>query len=129
MALAGAGLWLTGSPTPVEVSLNQDAYTIGGARLDAQGGGVYQSEHGVVIVRGNRAAASATLGNEHATGACDIGPGSSTQHCRFTVNGRPVESWDQRTDSGWHRRYDDGEEVDIKVEGGGAAPVPFPLGR
>ena len=129
MALAGAGLWLTGSPTPVEVSLDQGAYTIGGARLDAQGAGVYQSEHGVVMIRGTRSAASATLGNEHVTGTCTMGAASRSEHCRFTVNSRPVEAWDQRKDVGWHRKYEDGQEVDVKVEGGDPAPVPLPLGR
>lgn len=129
MALAGAGLWLTGSPPPVEVSMDAGGYTVGGARLEAQGGGAYQSAHGAMVVRGTRSAASTALGDEHVTGVCDLDAGSGSEHCRFTVGGRPLEASDRRTKAGWHRRYSDGQEVDVTVEGRGPVPVPFPVGR
>lgn len=129
MALAGAGLWLTGSPPPVEVSMDPGGYTIGGARLNARGGSIYESSHGVMVVRGTRSAASATVGSQPVTGACDQEPGSGGEHCRFRMAGRTLEADDQPTTAGWHRRYDDGQETDVKVTSGGQVPVPFPVGR
>lgn len=129
MALAGAGLWLTGSPPPFEVSMDSGGYTVAGARLDARGGGVYQSSQGVLIVRGTRAAASTTLGDEHVTGVCDLAAGSGREHCRFRIGGSTLAADDEATTTGWHRRYDDGRETDVEIRGGGAVPVPFPIGR
>jgi hypothetical protein len=129
MALAGVGLWLTGSSPPVEVKMDAGGYTVDGARLDAQGGGAYQSAHGVMVVRGTRSALSTSLGNEQVTGVCDQDAGSGSEHCRFTQGGRPLAAADRRTNAGWHRTYSDGQEVDVKVDGAGPVPVPFPVGR
>jgi hypothetical protein len=132
LALAGAGLWLTGSPRPVEVSMDSGAYTVGGARLDAAGPGVYERSGEALVVRWEgtetRAAASATFEGRHLTGVCTVTAGSSEERCRFTVGGRELQSVDRRTATGWHRRYGDGLEVDIQVRGSGPVPVPFPIG-
>jgi hypothetical protein len=132
MALAGLGLWLSGAPPPVAVSMDAAAYTVGGARLEARSAGVYASSQGALVVRAQagetRAAASATFNGEPMTGVCSWSSGAPQERCLFRRGGRTLEAVDQRTPAGWHRRYQDGREVDLQVRGGGTVPVPFPVG-
>jgi hypothetical protein len=131
MALAGVGLWLTGAPPPVAVSMDAAAYTVGGARLEARSAGVYESSEGALVVRAQpgetRAAASATFNGAPMTGVCSWAGGAREERCVFKMGDRTLEAVDRRTASGWHRRYQDGREVDVQVRGGGPVPVPVPV--
>jgi hypothetical protein len=74
------------------------------------------------------AGASANLAGRHMTGHCEPA-GGSTETCRFTLDGQPLEATDTRTEDGWHRRYSDGRTVAIHLTGDPDTPVPFAIGR
>lgn len=132
LGLAAVGLWLSISPGQVSVSEDASAYTIGDARLPATGDDAYAGPEGAVVVRREgrtvRAAASTTLNGRHMTGRCVWQRDENHESCQFNVEGRAVAATDTRTPTGWHRRYDDGEDVDIHVLSGGPVPVPFAVG-
>jgi hypothetical protein len=134
VAAAVAGAVVSTEPGPVTVRVSPSAYEIGGTRLDATAPGVFQGSGGaaVVLVRSGdvtRAGASASLGGAHTTGRCTLADGARTETCAFTLDGRPLDAVDTWTGGGWHRRYDDGRTVDIRVTGGQPVPVPLPVGR
>jgi hypothetical protein len=132
-ALVGA--WLeTASPPAVEVRLDAQGYHIAGQLLQDQGDGSYQDPSGaaLVIQRGSGrvlAAASTNLNGRHMLGRCVEIQGADHEDCTFTIGSATIQARDDRTPSGWHRRYSDGQTVDIGVPGGADTPVPFAVGR
>jgi hypothetical protein len=132
LALAAAGVWLSVTPPQIEVSETPAAYTVDGVRLSGQGPGTYAGPAGAVVVRDEgatiRAAASTTLNGHPMTGHCAWGRGAPWESCLFTLGGRTVTATDTRTPSGWHRRYDDGHQIDILVKSDHTVLVPFPIG-
>jgi hypothetical protein len=45
------------------------------------------------------------------------------------VDGQALTATDTRISDGWHRRYDDGRTVTIRLSGEPDLPVPFAIGR
>lgn len=131
VALAAAGITLLLVPRPLTVGLDASGYRIGSHRLAAGPAGTYTSaEADLVIVRHGpvtTAAASSRLGGQPIQGRCDLqGTG---EFCTFRVGARAFTAEDVPTTSGWHRRYSDGQELDIHTSGPGPIPVPFPIGK
>lgn len=130
--LAGVGAWLSLAPTPVAVSRDAGAYTIGDVRLPARGEGTYAGPEGAIVIREDggtvRAAASTTLDGHHMTGRCVWTRGADRERCTFTLERRSLSAIDTRTATGWHRRYGDGETVELRTEGPVPIPVPFAVG-
>jgi hypothetical protein len=108
-------------------------YEIGGNRLLSRGPGIYEGPGGVLVVASSpgssRAAASTTLNGTHMTGRCTLPPPGNRESCQFDLGGQRLAAVDTRTASGWHRRYDDGQTVEIDFPGRAAVPVPFAVGR
>lgn len=137
VALASAlvGVWLeTASPAGVEVALDAEGYHIAGQVLEDQGDGSYQDPSGaaLIIQRGSGrvlAAASTNLNGRHMLGRCVELQGADHEDCTFTIGGATIQARDDRTSDGWHRRYEDGQTIDIRVTGGADTPVPFAVGR
>src|SRR5207253_1159438 len=50
-------------------------------------------------------------------------------HALLALAGQRRPAVDTRTATGWHRRYDDGQTVEIDFPGKTAVPVPFAVGR
>jgi hypothetical protein len=123
------GVLLATAEPEVEVRLDATGYRIDGNFLAVAGDGVYQGAAGAVLVIDGRgvAGASADLAGRHMTGRCQ--PAAGGEACRFTLDGRPLAAADERTDYGWHRRYDDGRTVAIHLIGRRDTPVPFAVGR
>lgn len=134
VALAGAGAWLSLSPTAVVVTQGSDAYAIGDVRLPAVAGetGTYVGPEGALVIRPDgatvRAAASTALDGRHMAGRCVWRRGAATESCTFTLERRTITATDTRTASGWHRRYGDGETVDLQTNGDRVVLVPFAVG-
>jgi hypothetical protein len=136
-ALAGtvaavAGVVLATAEPQVDVTLNAGGYRVGGQLLRERSAGVYEGPGGASLVIERRlggpvAGASAILDGRRMTGSC--APATDGETCRFVLDGTALTAADERTSSGWHRRYADGRTVAIHVTGGPDVPVPFPVGR
>lgn len=130
LLLAAGGVYL-GALTPrVEVSVTATAYTVGGVTLAARGGGVYQGDAGVVVLRDQagalRGAASATTAGEPMIGRCE-GAAAGTEQCSFRVGSRSFHAVDTWHAGSWSRAYDDGKHVMLAVRQGRPVPVPVPV--
>jgi hypothetical protein len=120
---------LLGARTPeVSVTANNEAYSLGTIRLPAQGNGIYSGPQGAVVIQEQRAGASTTLHGLTVLGTCTLDPNGRSESCYFQLGNQALRATDQRTPTGWHRRYQDGQELDIALPNG-TVPVPFPLGR
>ena len=62
-------------------------------------------------------------------GECAYVERADHESCLFTVGDTTVTATDTRSEGGWHRRYGDGQEVNLEVAGRAVVPVPFALGR
>jgi len=131
---AVGGVLLGTSPPQITVAVDPAGYHIDGRTFAAQGDGVYRGPNGAALVirqdgRELHAAASTYLSHRHMVGQCVYVEGSDHESCLFTVGDSTVTATDSRTSSGWHRRYADGQQLDLLVTRGGAVPVPFAVGR
>jgi hypothetical protein len=128
------GVLLGTSPPRITVAMGSDGYQIDGRTLAPRGGGAYLGANGAALVISQdgaevHAAASTYLSRRHMVGQCAYVQGSDHESCLFTVGDSTVTATDTRTPSGWHRRYADGQQLDLQVTRGGAVPVPFAIGR
>jgi hypothetical protein len=139
----GVGLLL--APAPDAVALMGDHLQVGGMVLSAVASSGdprtlrFSGDASYVLVLGpdgpSRAAAVWTTGGTVSSGVCALhGDGSRlVDDCSFTSRaGRfsSVDVLDTALGPRWERTYDDGARVTIPVSaGGGAVPVPFPLGH
>ncbi|HET9052106.1 MAG TPA: hypothetical protein VFO60_10415 [Candidatus Dormibacteraeota bacterium] len=125
---AGVALALTAPATSVTADATQ--YRIGNSTLRAVGPGEYSGDGTLVITQARgltRAASSDTLHGLHAVGICDMSGDGRSELCLFDIGGRSVTAADDFANGGWHRRYADGQTVDIAAAAG--TPIPFAVGR
>jgi hypothetical protein len=132
--IAAAAGGLVGSQTPaVAVSADNNAYSLGSIHLPAQSPGIYAGPEGAVVIEQPQpgviqAGGSTNLHGVPMLGTCAVDPGDRTESCLFSIAGQTLRADDIRTNNGWRRRYQDGQEVDISLPAG-TVPVPFALGR
>jgi hypothetical protein len=134
MAAALGGAVLGTSPPQITVAMDASGYHLDGQTLAPQGGGAFVGANGAALVIGRNggevhAAASTYLSGRHMVGQCVYVRGSDHESCLFTVGDSTVTATDSRTSSGWHRRYADGQQLDLEVTQGGPVPIPFAIGR
>lgn len=132
VAAAVSGGLVGARPPVVSVRADSNAYTLGNVSLPAQGGGVYGGSQGAVVIENRLGSLSAggatTLHGMQMRGSCALDFDRRGELCRFQLGDRSLLAQDTRTQDGWHRRYQDGQQVDIALPDG-TVPVPFALGR
>lgn len=128
---AVAGVLLALTPPQVAVRLTASEYRVGAATLRRVGAQEYRGDGALVLRREADgtvlAAGDAVAGGAHVSGSCLEDADRRAERCVFDVGGRGLGALDVWRASGWRRRYDDGQVVDI--EAGSPAPVPFAVGR
>lgn len=133
LAAAATGAVLGAVPPSIAVGLGPDGYRVGDVTLSAQGGGVYASGQGAVIIAADaeavRASGSTRLRGERMLGSCQMAPDQRSERCIFDLGGRSLTARDQLDHGAWDRRYQDGQAVRIQLDGGRPVPVPIALGR
>jgi hypothetical protein len=119
---------------PPELAIEQTVgyYRIGSVTLPSQGDGVYSGPDGAVVVQKGPAetlaGGSTSLRGVPMKGSCTMEADGKSERCVFTSGTHTLRATDSRTSTGWHRRYDDGQTVDMALPSG-PVPVPFPIGR
>ena len=132
LAAALAGGALSVIPGSATVRLDGRGYQLGSLHLASAGPGSYSSQQASLVINSAGPATVAGLSSrvrgEPMTGRCVLEAARSKEQCTFVIGSRTSSSVDVRTSSGWHRRYSDGRQVEIRTEGSDAIPVPFPVG-
>lgn len=131
LAAALGGL-LGARPPEVAIELNAGYYRIGSITLPSQGDGVYSGPGGAVVIQKGPAATvaggSTSLRGAPTKASCTMEADGKSERCVFALGNHTFQATDTRTSTGWHRRYDDGQTVDMALPSG-PVPVPFPIGR
>ena len=130
VAAASAGVALAGTSPATTATTDGRTYRIGDAVLRAVAPGEYVGDGSLVITRLHglvRATSSATLHGLDTVGICDVSSDARSELCLFDIGGRSVTATDDYANGAWHRRYADGQTVDITAAAG--IPVPFAVGR
>jgi hypothetical protein len=131
VTLGLVGGWLALQPATIDAGFTAGGYLLGGAVLAPAGASVYQGRGVLVLAAdesGSRAGGSAVINGRKTRGTCYIDAGAGQERCVFLVGSRTTSSVDHLRGGAWHRRYDDGSTITIRLSGGRLAPVPFPLG-
>ncbi|MDQ6747203.1 MAG: hypothetical protein M3010_03735 [Candidatus Dormibacteraeota bacterium] len=127
--LAVGGAWLGAHPAPVAVSIDRAGYHLGGIVLPPVATGRYSGDAAVAVRQDDgqlRASAAGKLRGVPMQGLCIYVVGSDTEQCIFVVGKHSFHAEDRAVGPRWHRRYDDGRTVDIRL-GDAAHPTPVPL--
>ncbi|GAC1336996.1 MAG: hypothetical protein NVSMB29_00650 [Candidatus Dormibacteria bacterium] len=139
LAAMCGGVLATTASVP-EVGLQREGLRLGDTILPARsagwGGGaipamvIGRSSRGAVIAAGNGSDDGVRV-----SGRCELRQREMlvTENCVFQVGARGYraeDTLDLRGDGSWHRRYDDGQHLVIRIPRGAAVtPVPFPIGK
>jgi hypothetical protein len=132
LLLALGGAWLGINPAPVPVSVDRAGYHVGGTLLPPVSPGAYGGDAAVVIRAADgqlHAAAAGRFRGAPMQGLCVFVVGSDVEQCIFVVGTRSFHAEDHVRGLAWHRRYDDGRVVDIRLgDPTHPTPVPLPVG-
>lgn len=119
-------------PPVVAVEMTDEYYQIGSTSLATQGDGVYAGTGGAVVIEPGPdttlAGGSTSLHGVPMRGSCTMQTSGSREDCEFKLGDQALRATDTRTSTGWHRRYQDGQTVDMALPNG-PVPVPFAIGR
>lgn len=132
LVLAAIGAWLGLNPAPVEVSVDRAAYHVGSTKLPAGQPGSYGGDAAVAMRESDgqlRAAAAGKLAGVPMQGLCVYVLGTDIEQCIFVVGDASFHAEDHLQGDHWRRRYDDGHEVQIRLnDPAHPTPVPIPIG-
>jgi hypothetical protein len=132
LGLAAAGAWLGLHPAPVTIGTDRVGYHLGTVVLSEVAPGVYGGDSAVVIREEDgqvRAAAAGKMRGEPMQGFCVHVAGTESEHCIFVVGRQSFHAVDRLDRGVWHRRYDNGRTVDIRLaDSRHPTPVPIPVG-
>ena len=134
--VAGVLLALTGAllgfgQVAVPVGLDRGGYRVGNQVLSPAGIDAWAGDGAVVITHQAGATVGASAAIVHGAkvrGLCSMAENGLSEHCLFLVGSRSLTAVDVRQSGGWHRRYDNGTELDIPLVDGRPVPVPFAIG-
>lgn len=131
VAAALGGVFGTRPPV-VAVAMTSQYYQVGSISLPTQGEGVYAGPGGAVVIeagpQATLAGGSTSLHGVPMKGSCTMDANGQREDCQFHLGDRALQATDTRTTTGWHRRYQDGQTVDMALPNG-SVPVPFAVGR
>jgi hypothetical protein len=129
---AALGGYFGTRPPLIEVAMTDQYYQVGSITLPSRGKDTYQGPEGAVVVEvGKKTTTAGAATNLHGVpmrGSCTMRTDGSSEHCQFRLGDQVLTATDTRTSAGWHRRYQDGQTVDLGLPAG-PVPVPFAIGR
>ena len=132
LLLAATGAWLGLHPSPVTVGVDRSGYRLGDVVLSPVGAGRFSGDTAVVIEDSGgqvRAAAAGRLGLRPMQGICAYVVGADNEQCLFVVGADRFRARDEIHGGAWHRRYDDGRTVEMRLaDPKHPTPVPIPVG-